>query len=57
MDRSIFISGRKSLPPPRTSNWIQTVDGRDFLVAFRLYGSGVEFYDQTWKPDDVVKVR
>jgi len=39
------------------SNWIQTVDGRDFLVALRLYGTGVEFYDQTWKPDDVVKVR
>jgi hypothetical protein len=39
------------------SNWIQTVDGRDFLVAFRLYGSGVEFYDQSWKPDDLVKVR
>jgi hypothetical protein len=39
------------------SNWIQTVDGRDFLVAFRLYGTGVEFYDQTWKPDDVAKVK
>ena len=39
------------------SNWIQTVDGRDFLVAFRLYGTGVGFYDQTWKPDDVVKVK
>jgi len=38
------------------SNWIQTVDGRNFLVALRLYGSGVEFFDQTWKPDDVVKV-
>jgi len=23
----------------------------------RLYGSGTEFYDQTWKPDDVVKVK
>jgi hypothetical protein len=39
------------------SNWIQTVDGRDFLVALRLYGTGVEFYDQTWKPDDVIKVK
>ena len=39
------------------SNWIQTADGRDFLVALRLYGTGVEFYDQTWKPDDVVKVK
>jgi hypothetical protein len=39
------------------SNWIQTVGGRDFLVALRLYGTGVEFFDQTWKPDDVVKVQ
>jgi hypothetical protein len=39
------------------SNWIQTVGGRNFLVALRLYGTGVEFFDQTWKPDDVVKMR
>ena len=38
------------------SNWIQTVDGRDFLVALRLYGAEVDFYDQSWKPDDIVKV-
>jgi hypothetical protein len=37
-------------------NWIQTLDGRAFLVTIRLYGTGTEFYDQTWKPDDVVKV-
>jgi len=23
----------------------------------RLYGSGIEFFDQTWKPDDFVKVK
>ena len=39
------------------SNWIQTVGGRNFLAALRLYGTGVEFFDQTWKPDDVVKVK
>jgi hypothetical protein len=39
------------------SNWIQTVDGRNYLVALRLYGTGVEFFDQTWKPDDVIKVK
>jgi len=38
-------------------NWIKTVDGRDFLCAIRLYGSGVEFFDQTWKPDDIVKLK
>jgi hypothetical protein len=39
------------------SNWIQTVGRRNFLVALRLYGTGVEFFDQTWKPDDVVRIR
>jgi hypothetical protein len=31
--------------------------GKAFIVAIRLYGSGTEFYDQTWKPDDVVKMK
>jgi hypothetical protein len=39
------------------ANWIQTTEGRDFLVALRLYGTGVEFFDQSWKPDDVLKVK
>jgi hypothetical protein len=39
------------------TNYIQTVIGRNFLAAVRLYGTGVEFFDQTWKPDDVVKVK
>jgi hypothetical protein len=39
------------------SNWIQTVKGRNFIVALRLYGTGVEFFDQTWKPDDVVPIK
>jgi hypothetical protein len=39
------------------TNWIQTADGRDFLVALRLYGAEIDFYDQSWKPDDVAKVR
>jgi hypothetical protein len=39
------------------SNWIQSIAGRDWLIGLRLYGSGVEFFDQTWKPDDVVKLK
>jgi hypothetical protein len=49
--------GPTKLADVADSNWIQTVDGRDFLVALRLYGTGVEFYDQSWEPDDVVKVK
>jgi hypothetical protein len=37
------------------SNWVQTVEGRAFLCCIRFYGTEIEFYDQTWKPDDLVK--
>ncbi len=38
-------------------NWLQTLRGKAFLVALRLYGSETAFLDQTWKPDDIVKVK
>ncbi|WP_244619277.1 DUF1254 domain-containing protein [Rhizobium sp. 18055] len=52
----LFFGPHKPEASPDT-NFIQTVDGRAFLVTVRLYGTGVEFYDQTWKPDDVVKLQ
>ena len=36
--------------------FIQTIPGRNFVVPLRLYGAEHAFYDQTWKPDDFVKV-
>jgi hypothetical protein len=30
---------------------------RAFLAAVRIYGSAVDFFDQTWKPDDIVKLK
>ena len=39
------------------TNWIQTVKGRDFMAVIRLYGADIPFFDQTWKPDDVVKLK
>ena len=38
-------------------NWIKTIEGRDFMAVIRLYGAESEFFDQAWKPDDVVKVK
>ncbi len=38
------------------SNFIKTVEGRNFLTAVRLFGTGIEFFDQTWKPNDVAKI-
>jgi hypothetical protein len=41
LDRSMVWTAEA--PDAPQSNWIQTVDGRNFLVAFRLYGTGDEF--------------
>lgn len=38
------------------SAFIQTIPGRHLVVALRLYGTVSAFYDQTWKPDDFVKI-
>ncbi|EHK65467.1 DUF1254 domain-containing protein [Achromobacter arsenitoxydans] len=37
--------------------FIQTIPGRNFLATVRLYGTEDAFYDQTWKPDDLVKTK
>lgn len=47
-----FGPTRPASAPER--NWIQTLRNRAFLVAVRLYGTDQTFYDQSWKPDDVV---
>ena len=52
----LWFGAEKPANAPQ-SNFIQVVDGRNFIVALRLYGTGTEFFDQTWKPDDVVKVK
>jgi len=39
------------------TNYIETIEDRAFITVIRLYGAGIEFFDQTWKPDDVVKLK
>jgi hypothetical protein len=36
---------------------IQALPGKAFMVALRLYGSETAVFDQTWRPDDFVKVK
>lgn len=52
----LYFGATKPAEAPE-SNWIQVVEGRDFLTVIRLYGTGIEFYDQSWKPDDVVRLK
>ena len=40
------------------ANFIKTIriPDRNFLAALRLFGTEVEFFDQSWKSDDLVKL-
>jgi hypothetical protein len=43
------------LPKGMESNWVQT--GEDWFMIFRLYGPEKSARDQTWKLNDLEKVR
>jgi hypothetical protein len=51
----VWFGPSKAANAPDTK-FVQTVRGRNFLAALRLYGTGVSLFDQPWKPDDMVKV-
>ena len=39
------------------SNYIGTNPGEGFFVIIRLYSPGKAYFDESWKPDDVVKLQ
>ena len=43
--------------PSSGKNWIATVPGRGWFTLLRLYGPTKAFFEQTWKPDDIKKIR
>ena len=50
-----FYFGPRS--PGEGKNYLATVPGNRFFVCLRLYGPAKAFFDQSWKPGDVEKVK
>ena len=40
-------------PAGKEANWIQTVPGKGWWVALRLYGPLEPWFDKTWKPGEI----
>jgi len=55
-DGSCDIYFCPSAPSGKEKNWIQTIPGKGWFTYIRLYGPLEPFFDQTWKPDDIVKI-
>lgn len=51
-----FFFGPES-PAGKEKNWIRTVPGKGWFPLLRFYGPLEPFFDQSWKPDDIVKTR
>lgn len=54
-DGSLDLYFGPNAPAGKEKNWLKTVPGQGFFVIFRLYSPEQAFFDQTWKPDDIVK--
>ncbi|MEJ2284170.1 MAG: DUF1254 domain-containing protein [Desulfobacterales bacterium] len=40
-------------PPGHEKNWVQTMPGKGYNVALRLYGPLEPWFNQTWRPGDL----
>jgi hypothetical protein len=54
-DGSVDICFGPQAPKGKEKNWVQTVPGKGCFVWVRLYGPLEPFFEQTWRPDDIVK--
>lgn len=43
--------------PGADKNWLATIPGKGWFTIFRLYGPKKAFFDQTWKLNDIEKVK
>lgn len=52
-DGTIDVCFAPEAPEGKEDNWIQTIPGKSWFVALRMYGSLQPWFDQTWKPSDI----
>jgi hypothetical protein len=50
----IFFGPEK---PKDNGNWIKTVSGKGWFPIFRFYGPTQQYFDKTWKLEDIVAVQ
>lgn len=56
-DGSVDVWFGPSAPKGHESNWVQTVPGKGWSVALRLYGPEEAWFDKTWRPGEIELVQ
>jgi hypothetical protein len=52
-DGSIDLYFGPEAPEGKDANWIQTVPGKGWFIALRLYGPLEPWFDRTWRPGEI----
>jgi hypothetical protein len=52
-DGSYDIYFAPQAPAGHEHNWLQTIPGKSWFIAFRVYGPEQPGIDQTWRPGDI----
>ena len=56
-DGSIDVYFSPKAPKGQESNWLQTIPGKSWFVALRMYGPLEAWLDQTWRPGEIELVK
>jgi hypothetical protein len=56
-DGSVDVWFAPTAPQGKENNWIKTIPGEGWEILLRLYGPLEPYFDGSWKPDDIVRVR
>ena len=56
-DTSADVYFGPEAPIGKESNWIQTIPGKGYFVALRLYGPLEPWFDKTWRPGEIEAVQ
>lgn len=53
-DGSVDISFGPDAPTGQDKNWIKTIPGKGWFTLLRFYSPLQPFFDQTWRPNDII---
>jgi hypothetical protein len=56
-DKSVDVYFGPQAPAGQENNWIQTNPGKGWNVILRLYSPLKPWYDKTWRPSEIERVR
>jgi hypothetical protein len=56
-DGSMDIYFSPKAPAGQEGNWLQTIPGKSWFIALRIYGPEQPWIDQTWRPGEIELVK